>query len=171
MASSGQACAPSCVSLCAITNPRSGWNKISNISTFIQQIVPDIFILSEHWVRKLHFENVLALNHYKVMESSRGVRGIPTKGRNVNTTVSVTGGGVENVYSEENFSVEDAGINTPEGVEAVWAVLTQKKKNIKTVKYILFGGIYIAPRSLHKQAPIDHILQTMFIVQLQSSGA
>ena len=73
---------PSCIPLCAVTNPRSAWNKIHNIHTFLRQIGPDIMILSEHWGRKRPFENILALQSYKVKESSRGLRGVPTKGRN-----------------------------------------------------------------------------------------
>ena len=33
------------------------------------------------------------------------------------------------------------------------------------MKKILVGGIYIAPRSLYKQATVDHIIETMFCVQ------
>ena len=89
----GKAQTPSCVPLCAVTKPRSGWNKINNIRTFLRQIGPDILILSEHWGRKKQFENTLMSQYYKVIESSRGVRGIPTKGRNGNKTMAVTGGG------------------------------------------------------------------------------
>ena len=53
--------------------------------------------------------------------------------------------GVAIVYTEENFYVEDAGIETPEGVEAGWVILTPKLSEINTVKKILVGGIYISP--------------------------
>ena len=118
---------PSCIPLCAVTNPRSAWNKIHNIHTFLRQIGPDIMILSEHWGRKKTFEKALGSQHFKVKESSRGIRGIPTKGRNGKATTSVTGGGVAIVYREENFAVEDAGIEAPEGIESVWVILTHKK--------------------------------------------
>ena len=107
---SGEIKTPTCVPLCAITNPRSGWNKIHNIRTFLRQINPDILILSEHWGRKKPFEKALAVEHYSVKESSRGVVGLPTKGRNGKLTTSVTGGGVAIVYCQANFTVEDAGI-------------------------------------------------------------
>ena len=41
--------------------------------------------------------------------------------------MSVTGGGVAITYTEEHFYVEDAGIETPEGIEAAWVRLTPKK--------------------------------------------
>ena len=113
---------------------------------------------------KKQFENALQSEYYKVIECSRGVRGIPTRGRNGNLTESVTGGGVAIVYNEENFIVEEAGIEAPEGIEAVWIILTPKFPN-PVVKKILVGGIYIAPRSLYKQKTIDHIMETMFYVQ------
>ena len=87
-------------------------------------------ILSEDWGRKRSFENALALSNYKVKESSRGVRGIPTKGKNGIPRTSVTGGGVAIVYNEENLVVEDPGIAPSEGREAVWLILTPKDKDL-----------------------------------------
>ena len=125
---SAQVHIPLCVPLCSITNPRSGWNKIHNIRTFLRQVGPDIMILSDHWGCKKHFGDALKSQHYKVVESSHGIRGIPTRGRNGTPTVSLTGGVVAIVYNEENFTVDDAGIQVPEGIEAVWAILTPKDK-------------------------------------------
>ena len=161
----GQANIPKCIPLCTVTNPRSAWNKVVNIRTFLQQIGPDFMILSEHWGRKKPFEKTLAAEHYKVLESSRGTKAIPTRGRNGIPGASVTGGGVAIVYNEENFKVEDPGVKIPEGVEAVWALLTPKSSEIAQVKRILVGGIYISPRSLKKQETIEHIIATMHSVQ------
>jgi hypothetical protein len=161
----GRARAPSCVPLCVVTNPRSAWNKLNSIRTFLRQVCPDVLVLSEHWGRKKAFQEALSMEHYKVIESSRAVRGIPSKGRNGNPTVTVTGGGVALVYTEENFHVESAEIEPPEGIEAVWAILTPKNNEVENVKKILVGGVYLAPRSIHKQETIDHIIQTMFCVQ------
>ena len=156
---------PSCLPLCVVSNPRSAWNKIGNIRTFLRQVGPDILILSEHWGRKSSFENALAVENFKVIESSRAIRGIPTKGRKGKPSVSVTGGGVALVYNEENFIVEDAGLNVPNGIEAVWAILTPKSIDIPSIKKILVGGIYIAPQSQFKQLTIEHIIETMYSVQ------
>ena len=83
---SGQAQAPSCIPLCVVTNPRSAWNKIDNIHTYLREIGPDIFILSEHWGRKKPYSQALKSQYYKVKESSRGLRGVPTRGRNGSQT-------------------------------------------------------------------------------------
>ena len=115
--------APTCVPLCVVTNPRSAWNKIRNVRTFLRQTVPDILILSEHWGRKKPFQEALSMEHFKVIESSRGTRGVPTRGRNGRQTMSVTGGGVALVYNESNFNVEKANVDVPEGLEIVWAIL------------------------------------------------
>ena len=64
-----------------------------------------IMILSEHWGRKKPFEKALASQHFKVLESSRGLKGIPTRDSNGRPAVSVTGGGVALIYKEDNFSV------------------------------------------------------------------
>ena len=61
--------------------------------------------------------------------------------------------------------MEEADIEVPEGIEAVWAILTPKNKDSDIVKKILVGGIYIAPRSLYKQQTLDHIIESMFCVQ------
>ena len=67
--------------------------------------------------------------------------------------------------TRKNFFVEDAGIEAPEGIEDVWIILTPKERGSPSVKKILVGGIYIAPRSLFKQETVDHIIQSMFCVQ------
>ena len=61
--------------------------------------------------------------------------------------------------------MEEADIEVPEGIEAVWAILTPINKDNPLVKKILVGGIYIAPRSLYKQQTVDHIIESMFCVQ------
>ena len=65
----------------------------------------------------------------------------------------------------KNFFVEDAAIEASEGIEAVWVILTPKKKAMVGVNKILVGGIYISPCSKLKQQTIDHIIATMFCVQ------
>ena len=125
-------------------------------------------ILSEHWGRKKKsFNAALAMEHFKAVESSRGILAIPTRGRNGSRTFSTTGGGVAIVYNEENFAVEEPAIIVPEGVEAAWIILTPRSTEISSVKKILIGGIYIAPRSIHKQTTIEHIIETMHYVQSQ----
>ena len=61
--------------------------------------------------------------------------------------------------------MEDAGIETPEGVEAAWEIMTPKNKENQKIKKILIIGIYIAPKSQYKKKTIDHIIESMFLVQ------
>jgi hypothetical protein len=82
-------------------------------------------------------------------------------------SLSVTGGGVAIVYNEEHFTVEEAHVEVPEGIEAVWAILTPKDPEIETIKKILVGGIYISPRSQFKQQTVEHIIETMHSIQSQ----
>ena len=68
---------------------------------------------------------------------------MPNRGRKGKPSVSVTGGGVAIVYNEENFIVEDAGLNAPNSIEAVWAILTPRNIDKPNIMKILVGGIYI----------------------------
>ena len=63
------------------------------------------------------------------------------------------------------YCEEDACVERPEGIEAVWLILSSKDKELQAVKKILVGGVYISPRSRAKQDTIDHIIETMFYVQ------
>ena len=105
------------------------------------------------------------MEHFKVMESSRGIQGVPTRGKHGKTAISVTGGGVALVYNEVNFHVEEAGIDVPEGIEAVWAIMTPRSTEVLNIKKILVAGIYISPRSKYKQETIEHIIETIHSVQ------
>ena len=75
----GQARQPSCVPLCVVTNPRSCYNKIDNLRTFLNQIGPDLCILSEHWGRKKSLIETLRMTHNKIIEYSQGTSKIPYK--------------------------------------------------------------------------------------------
>jgi hypothetical protein len=87
------------------------------------------------------------------------------RGKHGKSAISVTGGGVALVYNEVNFHVEEAGIDVPEGIEAVWAIMTPRSTDVLNIKKILVAGIYISPRSKYKQETIEHIIETMHSVQ------
>ena len=162
----GQARTPSCVPFCAVTNPRSGWNKLHNICTFLRQISPDNLILSEHWGRKCLFENALNSQYYRVQKFSRSLKGIPRNGKAGIPKVSVTGGGVAIVYAELTFYVEDAEIESPEGIEAARIMLSPKNRKVNSVSKILVGGIYIAPQFQHKQDHQRVMVDPMLLIVL-----
>ena len=162
----GQTRQPSCVPLCVVTNPRSCYNKIDNLCTFLSQIGPDLCILSEHWGRKKPLEETFKKAHFKIIEYSRGSSKIPYKcKKDVAPKTNPRGGGVAIIYNEENFNVEKVETDIPEGVEATWAVLTPKVNEVGKYKKILVGAVYIAPRTEYKQETIQHIIETMQCMQ------
>ena len=75
------------------------------------------------------------------------------------------GGGAAIIYTEQNFSVEDANIQVEHGVEACWAIFTPRNKQYSTIKRICVGSIYIAPKSQYKQESVDHIIDVMFQIK------
>ena len=97
---------------------------------------------------------------------SRTQKGIPRKGKAGIPKVSVTEGGVAIVYTEVKFNVEDAEIESPEGIKAAWVMLTPKNKEFNSVSQILVGGIYIAPDSKHKHRNTDHIIEKAFFCDI-----
>ena len=63
----------------------------------------------------------------------------------------------------------DADVIVPEGIEAVWSVITPVEvcnQNLK-VKRIAVGSIYVSPRSQHKVETVEHIIETIHVLRAQ----
>ena len=58
--------------------------------------------------------------------------------------------GVAILYNEENFSVEDAGIEVPGGIEAVWAILTPKVRDADTSGWSLYCTSFSVQARIHR---------------------
>ena len=77
------------------------------------------------------------------------------------------GGGCAIIYNESRFTFTDPDICVPEGVEAVWSVLTPvagPTQQLK-VKRIAVASMYVSPRSKFKSETIDHIIETIHILR------
>ena len=63
--------------------------------------------------------------------------------------------------------VEQVHVQTGEGIEAVWAMLTPRKLDhkLQNIKRICVSSIYIAPRSKLKSETMDHIIQSIHIIR------
>ena len=90
---------------------------------------------------------------YKVLAYRRG------KGRR--------GGSCAIIYNEVKFKVEGVKVDTEDEIESVWAIMTPRQldHNLKRVKRICIGSIYIAPRSCMKQDTMDHIIQKIHTIR------
>jgi len=161
--------APSNVPLVMVTNPRSIYNKLCKIKTWLKTVLPDLCILSEHWGRKSHLQEALEdLPQYKALEYSRARVAYKSR-KNIPHKNNATGGGAAIIYNTNRFDVEELVIDNPEGVETVFAIVTPKIQMKNGIHKILVGAVYIAPRSQFKQEALDHIIETMYFAQSQQS--
>ena len=60
----------------------------------------------------------------------------------------------------------------PVGVEAAWALFTPQSSTVHhKVKKIAVGTFYVSPKSVHKDATIDHIIQSIHVLRSQFDNA
>ena len=97
-------------------NPRSIYNKINEFVTFVKEEEIDLVCMSESWEREnLTLENVIEMDDFKVISNVFQRKGI--------------GGRPAIIVNSKKYQVENLTqtvVSIPWGVEAVWAVLTQK---------------------------------------------
>ena len=133
-------------------NPRSLYNKVEEFSLLVEQYESDLIILSETWDRVSQpLQSLIQLQDYQVITS-------------VNPR-SFRGGQPALVINEKKFNIKMLNpepITVPEGVEAVWALLTPKCGNNKSlIKQIAVAAIYYrGPKSTKKQELFDHIAES-----------
>ena len=134
-------------------NARSLYNKNSNFKDLLYQIGPDFALVSETWERKReNIDKLLNCQSYKTFSYAR-----PKVVSNRQPA-----GGCAIIYNDSRFKVTKETVDTPEKVEAVWALcqpITQSANN--KVKRIIIGSIYVSPNSQHKLKTIDHIIGTI----------
>ena len=69
------------------------------------------------------------------------------------------GGGCAIIYNENRYKVLNLELPVPAGVEAAWALFTPVSSTVHhKVKRIAIGTFYVSPKSVHKEATIDHII-------------
>jgi hypothetical protein len=140
--------------LCLMFNARSVYNKINNLRTMLNQIGPDITIVSETWERRRQcLDELLSLSQFKSVSYCR-----QQVFRN-----KQPGGGCAIIYNESRFEVTPFDICVPENVEATWAIFTPLSNNSGNhkVNRILVGAIYVSPRSRYKMETIDHVIEAI----------
>ena len=137
-------------------NARSLYNKSNNFKTLLHQIIPEITLVSETWERQnLTLENLIESNNFKVISYKR-----PRTGR------GQPGGGCAIIYNDNRFKVTKLEIPVPDGVEAAWALFTPVSSTVHhKVKKIAIGTFYVSPRSIHKEATIDHIIENIHFLR------
>ena len=136
--------------LCLLLNARSIYNKSDNLSEMLQEIGPDICLISETFEReKSRLNTAIKSRNFKSISYYRKNR--------------AAGGGCAIVYNGNRFSVSELNITAPAEVENCWALFVPNTKDDRTarVRRIAVGSYYVSPRSKHKQETIDHIIDTI----------
>ena len=133
-------------------NPRSVYNKVDEFLTLVDQYESDLIFMSETWDR-VHqpLENLIQLENYRVMTA-------------VNPR-NFRGGKPALIINEDKYFIKSLNpdpITVPDGVEAVWALLTPKNtKQNNLFSHIAVASIYYrGPKSTKKDALFDHIAQS-----------
>ena len=127
-------------------NARSVYNKSDNLNNLLNQIGPDLILISESWERERKRLSSVISRQFKSVSYYRKTKS--------------PGGGCAIIYNENRFSISDLEIDAPAGVEGVWALCTPKTSHLK-VKRIAVGSFYVSPRSQYKNETIEHIIQTI----------
>ena len=137
-------------------NPRSVYNKVNEFLTLVEQYESDLIFMSETWDRvNQPLENLIQIDGYKVVTA-------------VNPR-NFKGGKPALIINEEKFIIKQLNpdpITVPDGVEAVWALLTPKDtKPNKQLSHIAVASIYYrGPKSTRKDALFDHIAESYHLL-------
>ena len=153
---SGRMVLPASLPLVMLTNARSVYNKIDNFKKWLNEIFPDCALIAESWEyesRREDLQSLLSNTPYKVF-SYRRPRG-------------QTGGCCAIVYNTSKFVVEQLFMQTENGIESVWALMTPRNLDhtLQHVKRVCVSAIYIAPRSRMKVETMDHIIQSIHVIR------
>ena len=117
----------------------------------------ELAIVSETWEREEQsLENLLQMENHKVLSYKR-----PKV-----KAAKQPGGGCAIFYCEKRFQVSALPVPVPNGVEAVWSLVTPKAINPK-IKRIAVCSLYVSPTSKFKTKTIDHIVETIHLLRFQ----
>ena len=144
------------IPLCLLINARSIFNKTDNLNKMLNQIGPDLCIISETFERNnKKLSNIFTSKHFESISYFRKNK--------------APGGGCAIVYNQTRFNVTALDIAIPEGIESCWALFTPKfpQNSTSRVKRIAIGAYYISPRSKYKQETIENIIDSIHTIRAQ----
>lgn len=133
-------------------NPRSIYNKVNEFLTLVEQYQANLIFLSETWDRiEKPLGTIINIDEHRVYTS-------------INPR-NFKGGKPAIIVDESKYNVQPLSpdpITVPDGVEAVWILLTPKLlKANKLIKHIAAAAIYYrGPKSTKKEQLFNHIAQT-----------
>ena len=131
-------------------NPRSVYNKINELITFITEEEVDLLFVSESWEREEYPLPDLIKPRLMTHEVISNVW--QRKGRGGRPAVIVN----KEKYNFEN--VTNRFIQVPWGVEATWCIITPKNvTNNSIIQKIACCAVYSKPNSKKKSLLLDHL--------------
>ena len=128
-------------------NPRSIYNKIEELKTYVSEHQVDIICLSESWEREdMTIEDIFDKEEFSVISNP-----YQRKGR---------GGRPAIIVNHEKYIVDKLDIPCPWGVEMVWALVSIKNATaMSRIQRIMIGSFYSKPGSRKKKQLLDHIAE------------
>ena len=131
-------------------NPRSIYNKIIQLKTYIKKKNIDAVFLSESWERQEEpLTNILDIDGFQVISNPYQRKGI--------------GGKPVLIINTKKFNVinpNQSMISIPWGVEIVWAIITPRQvSNYSKIKRIVLASFYSKPGGKKKTLLLDHIAE------------
>ena len=135
-------------------NPRSIYNKLDEFQTFVEEEEIDVVFMSESHERSYptkngksqKLEDVIKLKDYEVITSENQRK--------------EKGGRPALIIDKNKFKVDklnQSDIQTPSGVEIVWAVLTPfNTSSDSKIQKIVLASIYSKPNSKAKTKLTEH---------------
>ena len=136
-------------------NPRSVYNKHEELSTLIEQYSAEVICVSESWEKENKpLEEILDLPDYKIVTNVK-----QREFRGGKPAILVN----ENKYIVKKLCPDV--VTVPVGVEAVWVLITPKKRSCNKFQYIAICSVYYrGPKSTKKKELFDHIAETFHLL-------
>ena len=137
-------------------NPRSIYNKADEFSTLVEQYQSEVIFMSETWDRVTQpLEQIIKIENYKIITAAN-----PRNFR---------GGKPALIINQDKYHIKPLNpdpITVPNGVEAVWALITPKDfKPSNQFSHIVVASIYYrGPKSTKKEELFDHISETYHVL-------
>ena len=135
---------PTCMNL----NPRSVYNKLKELVTFIKEEQVHCVFISESWERpEFDLSQLINIEDYTVISNPAQRQG---KGGRPALVINTK------YYNVRNLT--NSLIPIPWGCEAVWALISPKNAtSLSKIQYIAVCSLYSKPDSRNKTKLLDHI--------------
>ena len=142
--------------LIMLANLRSAFNKAHSLNKMLTELGPEVLLAVETWERPNNrLEDLITSSGYRCKSVYR---------------TKTTGGGCAVIYNEKRQIVRELDyINVPDGVEAIWAMVSSTKPSIK-FKKICVAAVYISPKSRYKKETVEHIIETIHLVRSRNDN-